>query len=171
MEFFDIYDETGQKLNKKALRGTKLKDGEYQLVVNVWIKNSENKYLIQQRNKHTDDIPYMWATTAGVVTSGDTSMETAIKETFEELGVVLTKENLKLVKRYFVKDDYGNNIMDIYLIKQDISLKDLVIDKTEVKQCRFASIKEIKTMIKEQLFWDYEKISQDKNYFNLIEKS
>ncbi len=171
MEYFDIYDENGKNLHKRAVRGTKLKDGEYQLVVNVWIRNSENKYLVQQRNKVTDDIPYMWATTAGVVTSGDTSIQTAIKETFEEIGITLVKENLKLVNRYFVSDDYGNNIMDVYLIEQDFSLKTIVLAETEVKQCKFASMKEIRTMIKKQIFWDYEQISQDKDYFNLIEES
>jgi len=171
MEYFDIYDETGKKTNKQALRGTKLQDGEFQLIVNVWIRNAKGEYLIQQRNKKTDDIPYMWATTAGVVTKGDTSLETAVKETVEEIGVNLVKENLQLVKRYFVVDDYGNNIMDVYLINQDIGLDELVIDNTEVKQCKLATIQEIKTMIKNKLFWDYEEIAQDKDYFKLIEKS
>ncbi len=171
MEYFDIYDRTGKKTNKQALRGTKLQDGEFQLIVNVWIRNSKGEYLIQQRNKKTDDIPYMWATTAGVVTKGDTSLETAVKEANEEMGVKLVKENLKLVKRYFVVDSYGNNIMDVYLINQDITLTDLVIDNKEVKQCKFATMKEIKTMIKNNQFWDYEAIAQDKNYFKLIEKS
>ena len=171
MEYFDLYNETAQKIGKQVPRGTKLKSGEYHLVVNVWIRNKKGEYLIQQRNKLTDTIPFMWATTAGAVVAGDTSLKTALKETLEEIGVTLIKENLKLIKRYFINDDFGNYIMDIYLIEQDVVLNDLILDELEVKKCKYASMKEIKTMIKNKLFWDYNKISQDDNYFDLIEKS
>ncbi len=171
MEYFDLYNETAQKIGKQVPRGTKLLNGEYHLVVNVWIRNEKGEYLIQQRNKLTDIIPFMWATTAGAVVAGDTSLKTALKETLEEIGVVLIKENLKHVKRYFINDDFGNYIMDIYLIEQNVLLNELLLNKLEVKKCKYASMKEIITMIKNKTFWDYIKISQDNNYFELIEKS
>ena len=171
MEYFDLYDKTGQKLNKKILRGTKSNSGEYHIVVNVWIRNKENKYLIQQRNKQSDTIPFMWATTAGAVVAGDTSFNTAIKETKEELGVNLLAKELKLVKRYIIEDDYGNYFIDIYVIQQEILLDNLIIDKSEVKACKFATMKEIKKLIINNRFWDYEQIVKQNDYFDLIEKS
>ena len=171
MEYFDLYDIAGQKIGRQVPRGTKLADGEYHIVVNVQIRNSEGKYLIQQRNKLTDSIPFMWATTAGAVVAGDTSKDTAIKETYEEIGVALLEENLKFLKRYIVEDNYGNFIMDIYLIEQDALLKDLIIDKLEVKNCKYVSMKEIKELIKDNEFWDYCKIVQQNDYLDLLEKS
>lgn len=171
MEYFDLYDIAGQKIGRQVPRGTKLADGEYHIVVNVWIRNSEGKYLIQQRNKLTDTIPFMWATTAGAVVAGDASKETAIKETYEEIGVTLIEDNLLFLKRYIVEDNYGNFMMDIYLIEQDVLLKDLTIDKLEVKNCKYFTMKEIKDLIKENKFWDYNKIVQQNDYLDLIEKS
>ncbi len=171
MEYFELYDKFGQKLNKKVLRGTKLGVEEYHIVVNIWIKNKDGKYLIQQRNKLSDKKPFMWAATAGAVVAGDSSFITALKETKEELGINLNQEELKLLKRYFVTDNYANFILDLYLIEEDILLKDLNIDKLEVKDCKYASIKEIREQVSQRLFIDYEKITKQIGYFDLIEKS
>ena len=94
MEYFDLYNKDGQKLNKKVLRGTKLKEDEYHIVVNVWIKNKEHHYLIQQRNKLSDRHPFMWAATDGSAVAGDSSIITALKETYEELGISLKEDKL-----------------------------------------------------------------------------
>ncbi len=171
MEYFDLYNKKGQKINKQVLRGTKLLSDEYHLIVHIWIRNKNNKYLIQQRNKQTDKTPYLWAVTAGSATVGDTSIITALRETLEEIGVSLVRENLKLLKRCFVEDNYANFITDIYLIEQDVLLKDLIIDKLEVKDCKYATIEEIKDLVKDGMFWDFERILKQKGYFDLIEKS
>ncbi len=171
MEYFDLYTKNGQKLGKKVPRGSKTSDNEFQKIVNVWIRNKDGHYLIQQRNKLSDPTPFMWATTAGLVSSGDDSFETAIKETKEELGINLNKNNLKLVKKYTITDDLGSFLMYIYLVEQDVLLEDIVIDDLEVKDYKYTSLKEIKQMIISKQFWDYERIVQSNDYFDLIEKS
>ena len=171
MEYFDLYDKFGQMLNKKVLRGTRLEDGEFHLVVNIWIRNKNGEYLIQQRNKLTDRTPFMWATTAGSAVSGDTSIETAVKETHEEIGALLKKENLKLLKRYFVEDNFASYILDVYLIEADILLKDLKIDIEEVKDVKYSTMKDIHKQIALKSFVDYEYYVKEKGYFDLIEKS
>ena len=171
MEYFDLYNKDGKKINKQVLRGTKLQDDEYHLIVHIWIRNNDNLYLIQQRNKEFDKVPYLWAVTAGSATVGDTSIITALRETLEELGISLVKDNMKFLKRYFTEDNYANFITDVYLINQDVLLKDLIIDETEVKDCMYSSIKEIEELVSEGMFWDYKKILKQKGYFDLIEKS
>ena len=171
MEYFDLYNLNGQKINKKALRGTKLLDDEFHLVVNVWIRNREGLYLIQQRNKLSDKLPFLWDATAGSVVAGDTSRDTCVKETYEELGVIINKDKLKFLKRYIIKDDIGNFILDVYLIEEDILLKDLKIDKLEVKDIKYASMKEIREQVLQGKFSDYDTRVQQKGYFELIEES
>ncbi len=171
MEYFDLYDSNGQKLNKIVPRGTKLQGDEYHIVVNVWIRNQKGQYLIQQRNKLSDKLPFLWDCTAGSAISGDTSLETAAKETFEELGILLNKEKLKFIKRYTIKDNYASFILDTYLIEENILLKDLRIDKSEVKDAKYASMKEIIEQLKQGKFKDYDKILKQTGYFELIEKS
>lgn len=49
MEYWDLYDLHRNKLNKQAIRGEELAEGELHLVVHVCIFNSQGQLLIQQR--------------------------------------------------------------------------------------------------------------------------
>ena len=49
VEFWDLYDKNRNKINKVVKRGEKLSDGEYHIVINAWIKNDKNEFLITRR--------------------------------------------------------------------------------------------------------------------------
>lgn len=171
MEIFDLYDSDFNMLEKKMVRGTSNNKGEYHLVTHIWIKNSDGKYLIQQRNKLDDKIPFQWAATGGAAVSGDNSIKTAMKETFEELGLKIPKEKFELVKRYFCEDGIANFVTDLYIINDDILLADVTIDNVEVRDVTYKTMPEIKEMIKNKKFWNYERILVRDGYFDLLEKS
>lgn len=156
MEIFDLYDKDFNKLDKTMVRGTSNLKGEYHLVVHIWIKNSNNEYLVQQRNKTTDRIPYQWACTGGAASKGDTSIEAAIRETHEELGILIDESKFELVGRYYTEDSIANYIKDAYIIEADISLKDIKIDTVEVRDVAYMSLDKIKDMIKNKQFWTYD---------------
>ena len=48
MERWDLYDKDRKILSKKVTRGETLCDNEYHLVINAWIKNKNNEFLITQ---------------------------------------------------------------------------------------------------------------------------
>lgn len=171
MEVFDLYDGDFNLLDHKIERGNPTQKGEYHLVVHIWIKNSEGQYLIQQRNKLTDEIPFQWAATGGAVTSGENSIEGAIRETQEELGIQLQPRDLKLVNRYFVDEGATNFITDLYLVEKDILIKDTVLDTVEVKQVKYFTIDEIYDLIKQKKHWNYTRYQSRSSYFKDLEKS
>jgi 8-oxo-dGTP pyrophosphatase MutT (NUDIX family) len=170
MEVFDLYDREFNKLNKDMVRGTENNDGEYHLVVHVWIRNKAGQYLIQQRNKASDRIPYQWACTAGAVQKNETSIEGAIRETKEEIGVVFTPSQLSLVKRYFVDDNAANYIVDCYLVESDILINEVTIDTVEVRGIMYKDMLGIKEMIRDNQFWDAERHNSRQGYLDLLEK-
>ena len=51
MELWDLYTENRVKTGETHVRGNPLPKDKYHLVVNVWIKNSEGKYLISRRSR------------------------------------------------------------------------------------------------------------------------
>ncbi len=171
MEMFDLYDNSGILLNKVAQRGSALNEGEFHLVVHVWIKNSNGQYLIQKRSKKTDIVFGMWASTSGAATTGDTSINAAIRETFEEIGILLSESELKLLKRYYIGHEKASYIADVYIVNRDILLKDLKLDKFEVSECDFKTIKEINEMIENKDFFDYATFLKKYDYMELLEKS
>jgi 8-oxo-dGTP pyrophosphatase MutT (NUDIX family) len=171
MEVFDLYDSQFNKLQKKMIRGGTNQEGEYHLVVHIWFKNSKGQFLIQQRNKQEDSVPYQWAATGGAAIAGDSSIEAAIRETKEELGLTLRKDQLKLVKRYFIDHHISNYITDLYIVKEDILIEDLIIDTLEVRDVAYKTMSEIKEMIRKNEFWNYARLLERSDYFELLEKS
>ena len=171
MEVFDLYDKGFNKLKKTMVRGSSNNVGEYHLVVHMWFKNKEGKYLIQQRNKPTDRIPYLWFCTGGAAISGETSIEAAIRETKEELGIELESHKFKLNSRYFINQPDTNYVTDVYLIKEDIFIEDLILNKVEVKDVAYKTIDEIKDMIIQKQFWGLELQEAGEGYLDNLENS
>lgn len=169
MEIFDLYNRQGEKLNKTMIRGMQNQAGEYHKVVHLWIRNSKGEYLIQQRNKSTDRFPYQWAPTAGAVKKGEKAIDACLREAKEEIGIDIISSELKEIYQVYVDDDYANFIIIVYLLEQDVSIDECLIDDIEVKAIRYASFQQIQELLNNQKFWDFNPI--DPNYFEIIERS
>jgi len=170
MEYFDVYDEKGYYLNKVVSRGTRLKEGEFFLVVHVWIENDEGKFLIQKRAKKSDPIPHQWAITSGIPNSGEKPLDAALRETREELGAELDKSKLK--KRAQIVSAHGkyNTITHVYHTYQNIALENLELDKREVCDVKYARLDEILSMVESGDFWNYSKLLGVEDYFDMLRK-
>ena len=71
MELWDLYTENRVKTGETHVRGNPLPKEKYHLVVNVWIKNSEGKYLISRRSRKKSRNPLMFETVGGAVLKGE----------------------------------------------------------------------------------------------------
>ena len=65
IEICDIYDIYGNRTGKTFIRGEPLSDGQFVMVVDVWIVNSKDEILIQKRSPYKKDLPDTWATHSG----------------------------------------------------------------------------------------------------------
>lgn len=171
MEYFDLYDEFGTKLNKKVARGESTQKNEYHKVVHIWIRNDRDEYLVQQRNKITDRNPYQWAPTAGAVISGEDTISAAIRETEEEIGVILEPNELVYKDSLFIKNDRASYIIDIFQINKNIRLGGLQLNKREVKAVAYMTKKKIFEMMENNQFWDFLSLKPRYDYFTILEKS
>jgi len=143
MEKIDIYDENRLYTGKVLTRCDKLNDGEYKLSMHMWVVNSNNEIYIQKRSNTRKVFPSKWENPGGSVLSGE-STEDALKREFkEELGIGLNGEYflLKTIKR---KKDF----VDIYIVKQDFNIKELLLQTEEVVDCKWANIAVVEDMIK-----------------------
>jgi 8-oxo-dGTP pyrophosphatase MutT (NUDIX family) len=78
--------------------------------------------------------PGMWAVHGGKVVSGETSLQASIRELKEEIGICINPENLKGPTRY--KRKIKNEFCDIYVLSQDVDLKDIKLQNEEVKDIK-----------------------------------
>ena len=154
MEYFDVYDENRNFLNKVMPKGTKLNDNQYKLVVHVCIFNSKNQMLIQQRQNIKSTYPNTWdISVGGHVITGETTKQAAHRETFEELGLDIDFEN----ERPFFTINFTTGFDDFYIIEKDINLEDLSLQPEEVQAVKWASKKQILKLISSNKFMPYYK--------------
>lgn len=137
MEKWDLYDKNFNKLNKTAFRGDKLKDDEYHLVINAWIINDKNEFLITQRSPNKSH-PCMWECTGGSALSGESDIDASVREIKEELGIdidVSTAQFIGSVNRYYVGCP---DILRVYLFKDNTPIEKVKIQEEEVMNAMWA---------------------------------
>lgn len=154
-EIWDLLDESGQKIGKTIKKGEPIPEGLYHAGADVWILNSQNKILIQKRSPKKRLQPNVWAMTGGSVIKGETSLQTIERETLEELGIQLKMENLQFAKRYRI----GMVWLDVYFIRQEVDLKDIVMQETEVCDVKWADYEEVEEIFQKGQFmkgrWEF----------------
>ncbi len=149
MELWDLFDKNRNSLNKTMVRGDKILTNCYKITVYICIFNDNNEMLICQRTKNKKTYPNYWDfSAAGSAITGETSEQAIKRELKEEIGIDLHSENLT-PKLTVYSDDAFN---DIYTYKMDVSLTDLVFQKEEVKDAKWATKQEIISMIKNNTF-------------------
>lgn len=155
MELWDIYDENKQRTGRTHQRGVKLDKGDYHLVVHVWIVNDLKEILIQKRQPWKKGYPNMWdCSAAGSAITGDDSIQAAIRETKEELGIDLKINNGRLLFTH--KFSCGFN--DVWLVRQNVDIKDIKLQYEEVADAKWVNKDKIREMVKKGEFINHQNL-------------
>ena len=151
-ELRDIYTEKRQLTGMVKEREKPLLPGEYILVAYVCLINSKGQMLIQKRQKDKRSCPDLWdLSVGGCALAGETSSQTAERETLEEIGYSHSfggsKPDLALINKCA--------FFDVFVIHGDPQLSQLSVQKSEIQEVKWASQEEIIEMIKDGQFVPY----------------
>ena len=149
MELWDLYTENRELTGKTHIRGEKIPDGFFHLVVHVWVKNSKGEYLISQRSASRPTCPLQWECVGGSVLSGESSLDGALREVKEEVGLDLSPDSGHLVfskTRRFFNGLKFSDILDVWCFRYDgaVSLSSATTD--EVAQVQWMTVPQIKSL-------------------------
>ena len=150
-EYWDLYDGAGQKTGEKHLRGTEVPEGCFHKVVHIWIQNGKDELLMQKRSDTVDNCPGEWATTGGSVQVGEEPLTTAVRELSEELGIVVSAEELQ----YCLMVRRKNAFCYVYMLKRDIPAESLVLQECEVAAAEWMTLEKIDCMVAERTMHRY----------------
>ena len=133
MEKHELVDENGNKTGKvlthlEARDLNNIPDGYYISVVGVVILNEANEILLQRRSSNKRVNPNKWGICGGKVDFGETPLEAGVRETLEEIGVLLKKEELT----FFSMDVIGKLHFTVYYTRKNIDLRKCKLQKEEV---------------------------------------
>lgn len=153
MEFLDVINPDGTSAGYSLSRKEVHRKGLWHRTVHIWILNSNNELLLQKRSLNKDVYPGFWdISCAGHLSAGDNNLSGAIRELNEELGLIIDCSELEFlftVNQYYRKDDdsfVDNELTDVFLLRKDIEIFLLVIDKNEVSDIRYVSVKELQNI-------------------------
>ena len=145
MELVDLLNNRKELIGETCERNA-VPEGKYRLSIHIWIVNDKNEILIQQRSASRKMFPNMWTNTGGACIAGETSIETVFRELKEELNVIPNIDDLELIASYKRKKDY----VDVWLLRQNINIKDLKFNDNEVQAAKWITIEEWKKLLIEE---------------------
>ena len=138
-ELLDVLDAKGQPTGRIIERGMPLAEGEYMLVVHIYLANSKGEYLMQKRAATKPVLPSVWDTTGGAVTAGEDSRLGALREVEEELGIRLEPDDLEYVTRIPREQSF----VDIWFAQKDFDLSECVLQEEEVEAVKWVTAKDM----------------------------
>ena len=155
MEQVDVYDlnkkRTGRVLPREGIFENLAGDARI-LLVHTCVFDADHRMLIQQRKETKTYCPGCWDVSAGgFVLAGEGSLEAAVRETEEELGLKLPAESLD----YVCCEPFGKVLDDFYNVCVDADIRSLCLQESEVKGVAWADRDTVLRMIRDGRFVDY----------------
>ena len=143
MELNDVYDENRQLTGRTHRRGASWKQGEYGLVVCVWVYDGNGKVLMTRRAPGKS-FAGTWENSGGAAKAGETSLQAISRELFEETGIRAGEEEFTLL----CQDMEGHTIYDFYALKRQLKLSEVVLQPGETDDVMWASYNQVHAMIR-----------------------
>ncbi len=156
MEIWDLYTKDREFTGRTMVRGEKNPEGLYNLSVTVWIRNSKGQYLISQRSETKKSYPLKWEPVGGGVLAGETTLQGAVREVWEEVGINVDPTKLRLIFTDFEGTWNGkitSEFNDVYLYEIDDYDASKAVSE-EVAESRWLYRNEIKAMFDSGEFID-----------------
>ena len=145
MEIRDVYDINKTTTGETYKKGEMIPVGKYMLTVITFIENLRGEFLLQYTSESKGR---EWSSTGGHPKTGESSLEGIHTEVLEEIGIDIPKEEFQLVKSMLGKHSF----LDIYYVKKDIDINDILLQQSEVESVKWASREEIEEMINVGVF-------------------
>lgn len=133
-EYIDIYDESRRPIRRQE-RGEKLSEGEFILVVGIWVINDRNEILLTRRHPDKSYAPNLWENTGGHVQSGESSVEAVLRELREETGIRADEENVEFIGSICIPPFFGDN----YFVRKNVQLPDVILQPGETSDVQYVT--------------------------------
>ena len=153
-EYIDIVTETGAQTGKVALKSEAHKNGWWHNTIHLWLYTNNGEILLQQRSHKKDIYPLLWdVSAAGHIDAGESFESAAIRETHEELGILLNPNDLKKIGVHKHASSYANGAIQdnefhhVFIAELTVDIEDLTPQEEEVEDLKLVSFKVLKALL------------------------
>ena len=145
MEWNDIYNEDRVCTGRRHLRGTPWHDGEYGLVVCVWVYDGRDNILLTRRAPGKS-FAGTWENSGGAAKAGEDSLQAIVRELYEETGIRAEAGEFELLTT--VRDK--NTFYDHYCLRRAVPLEEIVLQAGETDDVQWATFEHVHELIKKR---------------------
>lgn len=154
MEKHELVDKNGNKTGKvlthiEARNLNNVPNDYYISVVGVVIINGNNELLLQKRSRFKRNNPNKWGICGGKVDFGETPLDAGVRETLEEIGIRLNKEEMKFLST----DTNGKLHFTVYYVRKNIEIDKCKLQEEEVDEVKYFKIEELQSLDTEGFEW------------------
>ncbi len=153
-EYIDIVTETGELTGKVALKSEAHKNGWFHNTIHLWLYTAKGEILLQQRSHKKVIYPLLWdVSAAGHIDAGESFESAAIRETHEEIGLLLEHKDLKKIGVNKHLSSYANGIIQdnefhhVFIAELKVNIQDLIPQEEEVEALKLVSYEEFKLLL------------------------
>jgi isopentenyldiphosphate isomerase len=143
-ELIDVLTPEGDPTGVRKPKSEIHLRGHWHRAANVWIVATDGRILLQRRSPRKENNPAVWdVSAAGHLSAGETSIDAAIREVQEELGLRLRAEELRFMTTLrescvLNRGTYiDNEFHDIFIVRRDVDLASLTLDPEEVAEVKW----------------------------------
>ena len=163
MELIDIVDELGIPTGETIDRTVAHRTGARHRTTHIWIvrkKDNRVQIMLQKRSKNKDSFPGCYdISSAGHIPAGDDFADSGLRELEEELGLVVTKEELIEcgILNIFTENEFhgihyvDNQISKVFLLWKDIEIEDLRLQEEEIESAIWMDFEACKHAVANEL--------------------
>lgn len=162
-EIWDIYDRNKNKTGRFHQRGLPLNKNDYHIVIHSWVVNSNDEVIITKRHSSKKICPNMRECIECSILAGEDSIDGAIREPKEEIGLSFKRDDALFLTSFILK--FSNTIIDSYMFRKDVNIKDLILQENEISDAMIVNKNKYLEMCKRG-----EIISSIKYFYDIYEK-
>lgn len=149
-ELIDVLDANGHPTGERKPKEAIHRDGDWHRAAHVWIVTPDRQVLLQKRAAVKENWPGWWdVSAAGHCSAGESAVETAVRETEEELGLTLDTRDLVHIATFrdpvVLRDGryIDNEIHEVFLVRRDVDLRALRLQPEEVDDVALVDVDEL----------------------------
>lgn len=147
MSRIQIVDDNDNEIGFKER--SEVEQSDIYRVSALWLTNSQGEILLAQRSLLKKNGPGKWGpAVAGTVDEGETYEINILKEAEEEIGLILTPEEIRVGPKVKIQ---GNHLhfCQWYYAKSDNQVRDFILQEDEVMDARWVSTEELGRLTEE----------------------
>lgn len=137
-ELIDILDSEGKPTGQNCLKSIAHQHGYFHATVHIWLYTKDEKILLQKRAATKKVFPNLWdISVAGHIGAGEQILDAAVREVYEEIGLIIQKKDLKKIgtRKHQVAHDNGiqdNEFHHVFISELRVPVDELIVQEEEV---------------------------------------